>query len=305
MSKEARTLEFRAEADDRLDKVLAARLREFSRARLQGLIRAGQVKVDGDIARKSGTAVESGQIVEITIPAIKPATLEAEAIPLEVVFENEDVLVINKPAGMVVHPAAGHAGGTLVNAALAHAPEMEGIGGEQRPGIVHRLDKNTSGLLVIAKTDAAQRWLVDQFKGRSVEKTYIALVDGAPPTPKGRVEAPIGRSPANRQMMAVVPDAKGRAAVTEYHTKQAFEQHTLLEVHPITGRTHQIRVHLAFLGCPVAGDTIYGRRKASIPLERQFLHAARLKIKLPGEAIERMFEAPLPQELAEVLDTLK
>jgi 23S rRNA pseudouridine1911/1915/1917 synthase len=260
VSKEARRVEFRAEADGRLDKLIVARLPEFSRSRIQSLIRDGQVFVDGTPVGKAGLAVETGQQVEIHIPETRPSTLAAESIPLNVVFENEVVLVIDKPAGMVVHPAAGHAGGTLANAALAHAPEMEGIGGEQRPGIVHRLDKNTSGLLVIAKNEAAHRWLVDQFKDRNVEKTYIALVDGAPPTPTGRVEAPIGRSSANRQMMAVVPDAKGRSGITEYRTRQAFTNHTLLEVHPITGRTHQIRVHMAFLGCPVAGDIVYGHR---------------------------------------------
>lgn len=304
MSKEARQVAFQAEAGGRLDKLLVARLPEFSRSRIQSLIRDGQVLVDGTPAGKAGLAVETGQQVEIHIPETRPSSLEAESIPLNIIFENEDVIVIDKPAGMVVHPAAGHASGTLVNAALAHAPEMEGIGGEQRPGIVHRLDKNTSGLLVIAKNDAAHRWLVDQFKGRNVEKTYIALVDGAPPTPTGRVEAPIGRSTANRQMMAVVPDTKGRAAVTEYRTRQTFTDHTLLEVHPITGRTHQIRVHMTFLGCPVAGDTVYGHRKSSIPIHRHFLHAARLKIILPGEKEAQTFEAPLPTELIDVLESI-
>jgi 23S rRNA pseudouridine1911/1915/1917 synthase len=146
---------------------------------------------------------------------------------------------------------------------------------------------------------------VEQFKNRNVEKIYIALVDGAPPTPTGRVEAPVGRSSANRQMMAVVPEAKGRAAVTEYHTRQSYSNHTLLEVHPVTGRTHQIRVHMAFLGCPIAGDTVYGHRKTSIPIDRHFLHAASLKITLPGEKEARIFEAPLPPELVEVIETLE
>lgn len=305
VSDRTRVLEFKSDREQRLDKFLVDRMPEFSRSRLQSLIKEGLVTVDGESAQKSGVMLESGQTIHITIPETKTDIIQAEQIPLDVIFENIDILVINKPAGMVVHPAAGHAGGTLVNAVLAHVPDLEGIGGEQRPGVVHRLDKDTSGLLVIAKNDASHRWLVEQFKSRSVEKIYLALVDGKPPTPSGRVEAPVGRSPANRQMMAVVPEAKGRIAVTEYHTAEVFPEHTLLEVHPITGRTHQIRVHMAFLDCPVAGDRVYGRRKATIPVNRQFLHAARLRIQLPGEDKTRSFEAPLPPELEEVLEELR
>jgi 23S rRNA pseudouridine1911/1915/1917 synthase len=213
--------------------------------------------------------------------------------------------VVNKPAGMVVHPAAGHASGTLVHAALAHAPTMEGVGGERRPGVVHRLDKDTSGLILLAKNDAAHHRLQEQFHSRSVVKTYLALVDGRPPTPRGRIEAPIGRDPAHRQRMAVLPPGKGRQAVSEYGTVEAFPEHTLLEVHPLTGRTHQIRLHLAFIGCPVVGDKIYGRRHSSLPLKRQFLHAARLEITLPGEERPRHFEAPLPDELKHILNFLR
>jgi 23S rRNA pseudouridine1911/1915/1917 synthase len=212
---------------------------------------------------------------------------------------------VNKPAGMVVHPSPGHDHGTLVHAALGHAPQMEGIGGEERPGIVHRLDKETSGLIVIAKNEQAHRWLQDQFRDRSVEKIYLALVDGKPPTPVGRVEAPIGRKATQRKLMAVVPPAKGRDAVSEYKTLESFPAHTLLEVHPLTGRTHQIRVHLAFLGCPVTGDTVYGRKKPSLDLKRHFLHAYRLKITLPGETNPRTFEAKLPVELDSVLVSIR
>jgi 23S rRNA pseudouridine1911/1915/1917 synthase len=222
-----------------------------------------------------------------------------------VVFENADLIIVNKPAGMVVHPGAGHISGTLVHAALAHAPEMEGIGGEQRPGVVHRLDKNTSGLILLAKNDKAHRWLQDQFRLRTIEKVYLALVDGRPPTPTGRIEAPIGRDTRLRKQMAIVVPHKGRASVSEYHTLETFPEHTLLEVHPLTGRTHQIRLHLDFLGCPVAGDTIYGRQHSTIPLKRHFLHAARLTLCLPGETEQRTFEAPLPKELEEVLKQLR
>jgi 23S rRNA pseudouridine1911/1915/1917 synthase len=222
-----------------------------------------------------------------------------------VVFENDDLLVVNKPAGMVVHPAAGHASGTLVHAALGHAPEMEGIGGEGRPGVVHRLDMQTSVLILMAKNDAAHHWLQEQFRLRKVEKVYWALVDERPPTPSGRIEAPIGRDPHQRKQMAIVAPEKGREAVSEYRTLETFPDHTLLEVHPITGRTHQIRLHLAFLGCPVVGDTVYGRRKATVPLGRHFLHAARLTIRLPRAAQPHTFQAPLPPELEAALDQLR
>ncbi len=305
MSESSFTFEYQSPGEQRLDKFLVEKLSDFSRSRLQALIREGQVSINGKPAARPGQLLEAPATVVIHIPAPQPSTLAPEEIPLEIVFENEALLVINKPAGMVVHPAAGHSSGTLVNAALAYAPEMEGIGGEQRPGIVHRLDKDTSGLILLAKNDAAHRWLVDQFHERKVDKAYLVLVDGRPPTPTGRVEAPVGRSPANRQMMAVVPAAKGRYAVTEYRTLESFPEHTLLEAHPFTGRTHQIRVHMKFLGCPVAGDRIYGRHKPSLDLERQFLHAARLTIRLPGEEAPRTFEAPLPEDLSGALRRLR
>jgi 23S rRNA pseudouridine1911/1915/1917 synthase len=182
---------------------------------------------------------------------------------------------------------------------------MEGIGGEQRPSVVHRLDKDTSGLILLAKNDLTHHWLQERFRLRKVEKIYLALVDGRPPTPKGRIEAPIGRDSAQRKQMAVVVPTRGREAVSEYRTLEAFPRHTLLEVHPITGRTHQIRLHLDFLGCPIAGDTVYGRRTSTIPLSRHFLHAFRLTVRLPGEAIARTFEAPLPEELEQVLEGLR
>jgi 23S rRNA pseudouridine1911/1915/1917 synthase len=249
--------------------------------------------------------LEGQSQVELMVPAPEPSGLLPEAIPLEIVFENRDLIVVNKPAGMVVHPAAGHSAGTLVNAALAHAPEMEGIGGEQRPGVVHRLDKDTSGLILLAKNDRAHRFLQEQFRLRKVKKTYLALVDGHPPAPSGRVEAPIGRDQRSRKKMAVVSPQKGRQAISEYRTRETFAEHTLLEVSPETGRTHQIRLHMALIGCPVAGDRVYGRRHASLALDRHFLHAARLVVRLPGEAQPRAFSAPLPAELEAVLEDLR
>ncbi len=289
----------------RLDKFLVEQLPEFTRSRLQGLIRDGFVQVNEKVATKSGQMLEGGMEVVVRVPPPQPSDLLAEDIPLEVIFENDDLIVVNKPAGMVVHPAAGHASGTLVNAALAHAPDLEGISGEQRPGLVHRLDKDTSGLILLAKNDNAHHWLQDQFRLRQVQKVYLALVDGHPPTPTGRIEAAIGRDPSQRKKMAVVPDQKGREAVSEYFTREVFPHHTLLDVHPHTGRTHQIRVHLAFLGCPVAADPVYGHRKPSIDLKRHFLHAYKLTVRLPGESEERTFEAPLPDDLEAVLAYLR
>jgi 23S rRNA pseudouridine1911/1915/1917 synthase len=302
-----RVLEFRfeEESNKRLDKYLVEQLPEFSRSRIQGLIAGGQVLIDSVAARKSGQTVEHGQSVTVRIPAPQAVGLLAEEIPLDIVFENEDLVVVNKPAGMVVHPAAGHASGTLVNAALGYDPGFGEIGGEERPGVVHRLDKDTSGLILLARNDAAHHWLQDQFRLRRVEKTYIALVDGHPPTPAGRVEAPVGRDPSHRKKMAILPPGKGREAISEYRTLESFRAHTLLEFHPLTGRTHQIRLHCALLGCPIVGDKVYGRKAQLLEPDRHFLHAARLKITLPNEQEPHEFEAPLPGELQALLEILR
>ncbi len=299
------TLQYNNETPERLDRFLSSQLPEFSRTRLQGLITEGFVRVNGLVVTKNGHKLLLGDRIEVRIPPPAPTTLIPESIPLDVLFENSDVVVINKPAGMVVHPAAGHDRGTLVHALLGHLPDLEGIGGEERPGIVHRLDKETSGLMIVARNERAHRYLQDQFRLRRVEKTYLALVDGRPPTPSGRIEAPIGRDPIQRKRMAILPPGKGREAISEYHTLETFPAHTLLEVHPLTGRTHQIRLHMAFLGCPIVGDTVYGRKKPTLPISRHFLHAFRLKILLPGEASPRTFEAPLPDELLFLLNELR
>jgi 23S rRNA pseudouridine1911/1915/1917 synthase len=299
------TLHYEDDEAGRLDKFLVSALPEYSRSRLQNLIKEGLVLVDGTPARKGGQILERPAVVEISIPEPVDGALRPEKIPLDIVYEDENLLVVNKPAGMVVHPGAGHDTGTLVHAVLAHAPELEGVGGEKRPGVVHRLDKDTSGLILLAKNDRTHRFLQEQFRLRKVEKTYLTLVDGKPPTPTGRVEAPIGRDARQRKRMAVVSPQKGREAISEYATLEVFPKHTYLQVHPVTGRTHQIRLHMAFLGCPVVGDTTYGRRHATIPLNRHFLHSARLTIRLPGEQEARTFEAPLPQELASVLEDLR
>jgi 23S rRNA pseudouridine1911/1915/1917 synthase len=303
---------FDKKAPERLDKFLVELLQEFpteqlrlSRSRIQALIAAGNVDVNGRAAKKAGQTLESGSQVVVRIPPPVPTDLVAEDIPLDIIFENDDLVVVNKPAGMVVHPAAGHASGTLVNAILGYDPDIEGIGGEERPGVVHRLDKETSGLIILAKNERAHRWLQDQFRLRKVEKTYLALVDGKPPTPAGRVETYVGRDPSHRKQMAIVSESRGREAISEYKTVESFANHTLLEFHPLTGRTHQIRLHCAFLGCPIVGDEIYGRKKPSLEISRHFLHAFRLKIVLPGEKETRHFEAPLPKELEHVLNSLR
>ena len=305
MSEEILTLNYEGEGSERLDHYLAEELPDYSRSRLQSFIKEGRVRVDGEPAKKYGQALVSGQMITVVIPEVHVSGLVPEDIPLDIIYEDDQSIVINKPAGMVVHPAAGHETGTLVHAVLAHCDDLKGFGGEIRPGVVHRLDRDTSGIIVMAKNEKAHIFLQEQFKARSINKRYLALVDGAPPTPSGRVEAPIGRDPIRRQQMAILTPDKGREAVTEYRTVKSYAKHTLIEAHPLTGRTHQIRVHMAFLKCPIVGDILYGRRKQSIPLDRHFLHAYRLTILLPGHTESMSFEAPLPPELQEVLDTLE
>jgi 23S rRNA pseudouridine1911/1915/1917 synthase len=305
MSDRVVNLHFDADASERLDKYLVIQLPEFSRSRIQGLISNGHVDVNGLPAKKTGQALERGSTVTVRIPPTAPTNIIAEDIPLDIIFENDDLLVVNKPAGMVVHPAAGHSSGTLVNAVMGYDSDIEGIGGEERPGVVHRLDKETSGLILLAKNEQAHRWLQDQFRLRKVDKTYLALVDGKPPTPSGRVEAHIGRDLKNRKRMAIVSERYGREAISEYTTVEEFDNHTLLEFHPHTGRTHQIRLHCLFLNCPIAGDEIYGKKKSTIGISRHFLHAHQLSICLPNETEPMKFEAPLPEELENVLKILR
>jgi 23S rRNA pseudouridine1911/1915/1917 synthase len=290
---------------DRLDIIVAANLPEVSRTQAQRLIEDGRVTVAGKVMTKPAARLDGEAAFEVRLLPPAPASHQAETIPLDIVFENNDLLVINKPAGMVVHPAAGHISGTLVNAVLGHDPDLEGVGDEQRPGIVHRLDKDTSGLIIVAKNDIAHRELQRQFKEREVKKVYLALLDGQPPTPTGRIEAAIGRDPRERKRMAVVPEKRGRMALTEYRVVETFAAHALVEADLLTGRTHQIRLHFAYLKCPIVGDTVYGRRTPSLPLARQFLHAARLTLTLPGSGERLALTAPLPPDLARILEQLR
>jgi len=291
--------------ETRLDKFLVDALPQQSRSRLQSLVKDGEVHVNGAIVTKTSHMVCPGDQIQVTIPEPLPSHLKAEDIPLDIVYEDDNIVVINKPAGMVVHPAPGHDTGTLVHAVLGGLDDLEGIGGELRPGIVHRLDKDTSGLIVVAKNETAHRWLQEQFKLRQVEKVYLALVDGKPPTPVGRIEAAIARDPSHRKKMAIVSEGRGRPAVTEYRVVKDFAAHSLIEAHPLTGRTHQIRLHLAFLNCPIVGDRIYGKKNPTVEIDRHFLHARQLTLVLPGEHEKRTFNAPLPEELEEVLSRIK
>lgn len=298
-------LVYAGEGAVRLDKFLAEQISQLSRAKLQEMIANGEVRLNGKVVSKPAQKLEQGDRVETVLIFEPEDELKKQAMELDVLYEDENVIVLNKPAGLVVHPGAGHNKNTLVNALIYHWPEIAQVGEPKRPGIVHRLDKETSGVMIVARRQAAYEWLVRQFKSRKVQKSYLALLDGTPPTPTGRIETRIGRDEKIRQRMAVTYGEKGRKAVTEYFTRQNFANHTLVEADLLTGRTHQIRVHMAFIGCPVVGDCVYGRRKPSLDLERFFLHASGLSIRLPGEKEERRFEAPLPQDLQHVLEQLE
>jgi 23S rRNA pseudouridine1911/1915/1917 synthase len=291
----------------RLDRYLVDVQPEFSRSQAQRLIADGLVAVN-DTPSKASCKVRSGDRVAVTILPPAPPALAPEPMPLQVVYEDSDLVVINKPAGLVVHPAPGHPAGTLVNALLAHCPDLSGIGGVERPGIVHRLDKDTSGLIVVAKNQHAHNSLTRQIKDRAVTKCYLALVHGEPRPAQGVINAPMGRDPRHRQRMAVV--AGGREAVTHYRTLERLGACTLLEVQIQTGRTHQIRVHLSFLGYPVVGDAVYGRKRKGSggtgeTLQRQFLHAYRLGLKLPSSGEYREFRVELPGDLQQVVAALR
>jgi 23S rRNA pseudouridine1911/1915/1917 synthase len=305
------TYELRVEAPDegrRIDAWLAAQLPRLSRARVQALIGQGHIRVDGTGTRSS-SRLRSGQTVSVLIPAPVDPVPKPEDIPLDVVYEDPQLLVVNKPAGLVVHPGAGTSGGTLVNALLRHVRDLSGVGGVLRPGIVHRLDRGTSGLLVVAKDDATHRALVAQFAGRTVEKEYLAIVLGVPRAREGTITAAIGRDPVHRQRMSVRAK-KGREARSSWRLEESFDGAALLRVRIHTGRTHQIRVHLASIGHPIAGDATYHSRRvvateALRELSRPALHAARLAFVHPSSGRTLSFEAPLPADLAKTLQALR
>ena len=298
----------------RLDKLLLERYPDFSRSRIEGLVKAGFVTVNGVVAEKAGQKVSDADNIEVFVPPPVPAIPEPEDIPLDVVFEDDDIIVVNKTPGMVVHPAPGHFTGTLVNALLHRCPCLSGIGGAARPGIVHRLDQDTSGLVVVAKTQAAMDALAKAFSDhKSVEKTYLAVCRGRPRLDSGRLETLIGRHPVDRKRMAIV-ERNGKRAVTNWRVlsdgdvsaalgRQGAVRRGLcvVECRIETGRTHQIRVHMASLGCPVAGDAVYGKpsldRRMDPPPARQMLHAWKLRLRHPVTREEMSFTAPVPEDI--------
>jgi len=287
---------------ERLDRVLVARLSDLSRVEVQRLIKSGAATVNGQ-PRKPAYRVEPGDRVVVVLSEKQEETIRPEPIPLEVVYEDEGLLAVNKPAGMVVHPAAGHSSGTLVNALLAYSPQVADVGGLERAGIVHRLDKDTSGLLLVAKDPETHAALQRQFKHRQVRKTYLALVEGRVQPREGVIEVPVGRDRRERKRMAAT--RTGRPAVTQYRVKETFHNQTLLEVRPHTGRTHQVRVHLAWLGYPLVGDQVYGHRRQPLLPGRHFLHACELCFTHPAVGGELTLAVPLPPELVAVLQRLR
>ena len=280
----------------RLDKYVGKECSELSRTYAQKLINSGHITVN-DCTAKVGLKLNIGDRVDIIIPPIAPTSLSPEVIPVDIIYEDDDLLVVDKPDGLAVHPAPGHPSHTLVNAILSHLPDLVETSNSLRPGIVHRLDKDASGIMVVAKNNTAQLNLINQFKAHSVAKAYLVLVKGHLTPENGLIEAPIGRDPRNRKRMAVV--AEGREARTRYNVVKYIGNYTLLEVRTETGRTHQIRVHLSAIGYPVVGDNVYGVK--SVFLSRQFLHACHLGFHLPatGEYVE--FTSELPPDLAEAL----
>jgi 23S rRNA pseudouridine1911/1915/1917 synthase len=297
-------VQFTAEAPDagrRIDHWVHGRMPEFSRSRIQDWIKSGRVRVNGAPVKAAYT-LRAGDAIEVEPADLAPLNATAEAIPLRVLYEDADLVAIDKPAGMVVHAGAGVHSGTLVNALLHRFGELSGVGGPLRPGIVHRLDRFTSGVLLVAKNDAAHRKLAAQFSGREVEKVYLALVHGAVKNESGRIERPIARDPAHRTRMTARL-AEGRAAWSEYRVLRRFAEFTLLEVRIGTGRTHQIRVHLASIRHPVVGDTLYGAA-AQPELGRFFLHAHRIRFRQPATGAETVVESPLAPELEAWLGTL-
>src|SRR5437763_14576263 len=289
------------QARQRLDRILAEALPAFSRARLQTLIRNGFVTLNGKASRPRNL-VHAGDLVELREPEIEKVEAQPEQIKLDVIFEDEDLLVLNKPAGIVMHPGAGHEQHTLVNALLAHCQNLSGIGGRERPGIVHRLDKETSGCVVVAKNDLTHRDLSKQFAARTMEKIYLALVAGILRKPTGTIDAAIARHPVHRQRMSIGRN-RGRTAKTEYRVLRAGNEMSLLECTLHSGRTHQIRVHLHHLGHPVLGDKLYGGKHAGT-FARQMLHAWKLAFRHPRTGEVMKFEAPIPPDFAEAMRTL-
>jgi 23S rRNA pseudouridine1911/1915/1917 synthase len=292
---------------DRLDRYLSQQLADFSRSRLQQLIEQGNVQINGNVCTSKKMTLQLGDRIFLTIPQLIPLDLQPEAIPLEILFEDDSLIIVNKPADLVVHPAAGHENGTLVNALLAHCQNLAGIGGVQRPGIVHRLDKDTTGAIMIAKTDHAHQHLQAQLKAKTARRDYLGVVHGAPSTDTGTIEQPIGRNPIDRKKMAIVSTEKGgRLAVTHWQIQERLGNYSVMHFQLETGRTHQIRVHSAYLGHPIVGDPVYSAgSNLGVKLTGQALHAWRLKLQHP--LTDQMIEvtAPPPKTWTTLVEVLR
>lgn len=289
---------------NRLDAWLATRLPEISRSRIQQLLSTGEISLDGKSSPRANYRLRGGERIQVNLPQPVPLEVKAEPISLDILYEDNDIIVVNKPQGMIVHPAPGNMQGTLVNALLYNCRSLSGINGVLRPGIVHRLDKDTSGILVAAKNDLAHRGLAGQIKARTMKREYLALVHGVVAEPRGRIEAPIGRHPVDRQRMAVTLK-NSRAARTHYQVLEKFSKYTLLKVRLETGRTHQIRVHMAYIGHPVVGDPKYGPRKCPFDLPGQLLHAGYLGFVHPMRREYLEFTTPPPAVFLKVLAQLR
>ncbi len=296
----------------RLDRALADALPTLSRERLKALIRAGALESGGASLRDPATKVKGGEAFTLTVPDPEPAHNEPQDIPLVIPFEDEHLLIVDKPAGLVVHPAAGNREGTLVNALLHHcAGRLSGIGGVARPGIVHRIDKETSGLLVVAKTDVAHEGLAKQFAAHSIDRRYLAIVNGVPKAAQGTVDAPLARSTHDRKKIAIVEGKRGKRAVTHWKRLKVLKDSALVECRLETGRTHQVRVHMASIGHPLVGDPVYGRGKTThrellnqLDFKRQALHAAGLEFTHPVTKVRLSFESALPSDMQELFTAL-
>ena len=292
---------------DRLDRYLSQELSDLSRSRIQQLIEQGHVQINNLICTSKKINLKTGDLITLEIPATQPLELIAENIPLDILYEDDELIILNKPAGLVVHPAPGHPDGTLVNAILAHCPNLPGIGGIQRPGIVHRLDKDTTGAIAIAKTDLAYQHLQAQLQAKTARREYLGLIYGVPKTETGSIDLPIGRNPQDRKKMAIVSlEDGGRNAVTHWRVKERFGNYTLIHFQLETGRTHQIRVHSAKMGHPLVGDPIYSSgHSLGVNLPGQALHAWKLQLQHPvsGNLVE--VTAPLPRSFATLLEVLR
>jgi 23S rRNA pseudouridine1911/1915/1917 synthase len=302
------TSEFLEETQrSRIDRYLSQELSDLSRSRIQQLIEQGAVEINGQVCTSKKTTVQPGDRISLSIPEAKPLDLQPEAIPLDILYEDDSLIILNKPAGLVVHPAAGHESGTLVNALLAHCPDLAGIGGVQRPGIVHRLDKDTTGAIAIAKTDLAHQHLQAQLKAKTARRQYLGVVYGATKTNSGTIDQPIGRHPIDRKKMAVVPVEKGgRPAVTHWQVQERLGNYTLIHFQLETGRTHQIRVHSTQMGHPIVGDPIYSTGSSiGVNLPGQALHAWRLTLQHPRSQEWIEVTAPVPKTFTTLLDVLR